>query len=580
MYKLWFTVLLAMTIIWLGACTQQNLEQDKDIATTSPSTQAAVSLEKKESIKGKARQHETLLAEDSVEGEAHYEMYNMSPAPVVAQRMKQSVAGHMMPLMRLPSEPVDRENYAHFDDNPVKRVAEAPVSTFSIDVDTGAYANVRRMLNGGQVPRKDAVRIEELVNYFSYDYPAPENKNRPFATLTEIAPSPWNEDALLLHIGIKGYEVAKEDRPASNLVFLVDVSGSMNSADKLGLLKSSLKLLSKQLGEDDRIAIAVYAGAAGTVLESTPGDQRAKIIGALDGLSAGGSTNGGAGIKLAYNLAQQGFIEDGINRVIIATDGDFNVGTVNFEALKELAEEKRKTGIALTTLGFGTGNYNDQLMEQLADAGNGNYAYIDTLNEANKVLVEEMTSTLLTIAKDVKIQIEFNPAVVSQYRLVGYENRVLRNEDFNNDKIDAGEIGAGHSVTALYEIVLTDSGKGWLEPLRYQPQLANIAETEELAHLRIRYKNPDSDSSRLLEWPLHKQEIKKSLARASDNFKFSAAVAGFGQLLRGGKMTEEFAYDDVLDLARKARGDDPFGYRGEFIKLVSLADSLMSQPQR
>ena len=573
MHKLSLSLIFAIITIWLGACTQQSLDQDT--VTTSPSPQPPVSLEKKESFQDKGRQEESIRAVDTVENEIRL----ATPGSPVAGSMKQDVSGKMLQSIRLPSEPVDRDNYAHFDDNPVKRVVEAPVSTFSIDVDTGAYPNVRRMLNNGQIPRKDAVRIEELVNYFSYDYAAPENKSTPFATLTEIAPSPWNEDALLLHIGIKGYEVAKDERPAANLVFLVDVSGSMNSADKLGLLKSSLKLLTKQLNKDDRIAIAVYAGAAGTVLESTPGDQRAKIIAALDGLQAGGSTNGGAGIRLAYNLAQQGFIKDGINRVIIATDGDFNVGTVNFEALKELAEEKRKTGIALTTLGYGTGNYNDHLMEQLADAGNGNYAYIDTLNEANKVLVEEMTSTLQTIAKDVKIQIEFNPAVVSQYRLVGYENRVLRNEDFNNDKIDAGEIGAGHSVTALYEIILADGGKAWLEPLRYQPQVANISQTEELAHLRIRYKEPDSDNSQLLEWPLQKQEIKKSLAGASDNFRFSAAVAGFGQLLRSGRMTENFAYDDVLKLARQARGDDPFGYRGEFIKLVSLADSLINPAQ-
>ena len=573
MHKLSLSVLFAILIIWLGACTQQSLDQDT--VTTTPSPQPSVSLEKKESFHDKGQQEESRRIVDAVENEIRL----VTPASPVAGRMKSDVSGKMMQSIRQPSEPVDRENYAHFDDNPVKRVSEVPVSTFSIDVDTGAYANVRRMLNNGQIPRKDAVRIEELVNYFSYDYAAPENQATPFATLTEIAPSPWNDNALLLHIGIKGYEVARNQRPAANLVFLVDVSGSMNASDKLGLLKSSLKLLTKQLDKDDRIAIAVYAGAAGTVLESTAGDQRAKIIAALDGLQAGGSTNGGAGIRLAYNLAQQGYIEDGINRVIIATDGDFNVGTVNFEALKELAEEKRKTGIALTTLGYGTGNYNDHLMEQLADAGNGNYAYIDTLNEANKVLVEEMTSTLQTIAKDVKIQIEFNPAVVSQYRLVGYENRVLRNEDFNNDKIDAGEIGAGHSVTALYEIILADGNKGWLEPLRYQPQVANISQAEELAHLRIRYKNPDSNHSQLLEWPLQTQEIKKSLAKASDNFRFSAAVAGFGQLLRSGRMTADFSYDDVLKLAREARGDDPFGYRGEFIKLVSLADSLINPTQ-
>ena len=472
-------------------------------------------------------------------------------------------------------EPVDRENYAHFESNPVKLVANTPVSTFSIDVDTGAYSNVRRILNRGQLPRKNAVRIEELINYFNYDYASPESAKHPFAAITEVAPSPWNKDAHLLHIGIKGY--ADEERPAANLVFLVDVSGSMNSPDKLGLLKSSLKLLSKQLTEQDKIAIAVYASASGVVLESTPGNDINKIQRALDSLSAGGSTNGGAGIKLAYSLAQDGFIKGGINRIILATDGDFNVGTTNFEALKELVEKKRETGVSLTTMGFGSGNYNDHLMEQLADAGNGNYAYIDTLNEANKVLVEEMGSTLQTVARDVKIQVEFNPAEVSQYRLLGYENRMLKREDFNNDKIDAGEIGAGHSVTAIYEIILADSGKGWVEPLRYQPEKKR-ATNGELVELRIRYKAPDvggeSNKSQLIKWPLYRNDVLSGISTASNDFRFAASVAGFGQLLRGGDMLQGFTYDDVLALARKSRGDDEFGYRGEFLKLVSLANSL------
>ena len=310
------------------------------------------------------------------------------------------------------------------------------------------------------------------------------------------------------------------------------------------------------------------------VLEPTPGNETAKIVQALDDLSAGGSTNGGAGIRLAYNLAEQSFKKDGINRVIIATDGDFNVGTVNFEALQELVEEKRKTGISLTTLGFGTGNYNDHLMEQLADTGNGNYAYIDTLNEAQKVLVEEMNSTFATIAKDVKIQIEFNPVLLSQYRLIGYENRMLKREDFNNDKVDAGEIGSGHTVTALYEIVLQGEGSKWIEPLRYGKPVQAEGPKDELAHLRIRYKSPDSDSSQLLAWPLRQQDMQQSLASTSNSFRFSAAVAGFGQILRGGKYLDGFGYEDVLALARKSRGDDPFGYRGEFLKLVALAGSL------
>jgi Ca-activated chloride channel family protein len=476
-----------------------------------------------------------------------------------------------------PAEPVNRENYAHFDDNSVKLVAEAPVSTFSIDVDTGAYSNVRRMLHNGQLPVEDAVRVEELINYFSYDYPLPKNSRERFAVTTEIGVTPWNPATHILHIGIKGYDKPGESLPASNLVFLVDVSGSMNSADKLGLLKSSLKLLSKQMRSEDSISIVVYAGASGVVLEPVAGNETAKISQALDELSAGGRTNGAAGIRTAYQLAEQSFIKDGINRVILATDGDFNVGTVNFEALKDLVEEKRKSGISLTTLGFGTGNYNDHLMEQLADAGNGNYAYIDTLNEAQKVLVDEISSTLNTIAKDVKIQLEFNPAVVAEYRLIGYENRALKRDDFNNDKVDAGEIGAGHTVTALYEISMVDSNSSYIDPLRYSRITAtDTHHKDEIALLRLRYKQPDSNTSELIERQLKTADIVNTLEKTSERFRFSASVAAFGQLLRGGKYTDNYQYDDVLELARDARGHDAFGYRGEFIALVNLAKSLQT----
>jgi Ca-activated chloride channel family protein len=431
------------------------------------------------------------------------------------------------------------------------------------------------MLNNGQLPVEDAVRVEELINYFSYDYPMPKNSNQPFAVTTEIGVSPWNPATHILHIGIKGYDVSRAALPASNLVFLVDVSGSMKSADKLGLLKSALKLLSRQMRDEDRISIVVYAGASGVVLEPVAGNESAKIGQALDALSAGGRTNGAAGIRTAYQLAEQSFIKNGINRVILATDGDFNVGTVNFEALKDLVEEKRKSGISLTTLGFGTGNYNDHLMEQLADAGNGNYAYIDTLNEAQKVLVDEMSSTLNTIAKDVKIQLEFNPAVVAEYRLIGYENRALKREDFNNDKVDAGEIGAGHTVTALYEISLVSSNGKYVDPLRYSQAIGNeMPHKDELALLRLRYKHPASSTSKLIERPIQTADIESKLDKTSERFRFSASVAGFGQLLRGGKYTADYQYDDVLELARNARGNDAFGYRGEFISLVNLAKSL------
>jgi Ca-activated chloride channel homolog len=483
----------------------------------------------------------------------------------------------LLQTIRQASEPNNRENYAHFDDNPIKLVTEQPVSTFSIDVDTGAYANVRRLLKAGQLPAHDAVRVEEMINYFSYDYSVDIRTDSPFIVVKEIAASPWNQNNYLLHLGIKAHDQQQTQLPNSNLVFLVDVSGSMQSPDKLELLKTSLKLLSKKLSAKDKVSIVVYAGASGVVLNPTPGNQTATIQTALGQLTAGGSTNGGAGIELAYNLAQQEFIPRGINRVILATDGDFNVGTVNHEQLMSLIEEKRKSGISLSTLGFGTGNYNDHLMEQLADKGNGNYAYIDTLNEAQKVLVDEMSSTLLTVAKDVKIQIEFNPSVVSEYRLIGYENRHLKREDFNNDKIDAGEIGAGHTVTALYEIKLNDGQTGLIDPLRYQQEDSrpvNNHNVDEIAFLRLRYKEPAEDTSRLLEWPVNHNEIIEDINKTSDSFQFSAAVAAFAQQLRGGKYLDKFNYQDIMSLAQNARGQDRFGYRGEFLSLVNLAQSL------
>ena len=490
-----------------------------------------------------------------------------------------NIAGYVSAAPRdLPKPtPIDRENYAHFDDNPIKRVKDNPVSTFSIDVDTGAYANVRRVLNYGGLPKHDAVRVEEMINYFTYDYPLPEALDPPFRVTTEVGPTPWNKKTNLLHIGIKGYNIPKDKLPPANLVFLADVSGSMDSPDKLGLLKSALKLLTKQLSAKDKVSLVVYAGASGVVLEPTAGNETATINAALDRLSAGGSTNGGEGIQLAYAMAEKAFIKGGINRILLATDGDFNVGTVNFEALKNLVEEKRKTGISLTTLGFGTGNYNDHLMEQLADAGNGNYAYIDSINEARKVLVDEISSTFNIIAKDVKIQIEFNPAIVAEYRLIGYENRLLKREDFNNDKVDAGEIGAGHSVTALYEIALVGSGGERLEKLRYSSEKKNRNKTQhnnELAFVRLRYKAPNGNTSKLLERRILQRDIIKRLNKTSQRFRFSAAVAAFGQQLRGGKYLEQFSYSDIIRLARGARGEDPFGYRAEFLKLVRQAESF------
>ena len=380
----------------------------------------------------------------------------LSRAPVTVLLDSSVVAAPAMACCAPVSEPpVNTERYGHFDENPVHLAAEQPVSTFSIDVDTGAYANVRRFLKAGQLPPEDAVRVEEMINYFDYHYAAPANREVPFRVSTELAPAPWNSQAWLMRMAIKGFDVASAERPAANLVFLIDVSGSMQEPDKLPLLKNAFRLLTDQLTARDHVSMVVYAGSSGVVLEPTPGDKKYRIREAIDRLEAGGSTNGAEGIERAYQLAHDTFIKDGINRVVLATDGDFNVGVVNFEALVDMAERQRASGVALTTLGFGTGNLNDQLLERLADAGNGNYAYVDTLSEARKVLVSELSSTLFTIAKDVKIQVEFNPAAVREYRLIGYENRMLAREDFNNDKVDAGEIGAGHRVTALYEIIPT-----------------------------------------------------------------------------------------------------------------------------
>ena len=534
-------------------------EAQNNLPPVSVTTERKRHIPKKQLVKAKKEAHNLSVSD--------YALSQQGKITVTGSRIMASPE----PAMYVPPQ-VDRENYKQFEDQAIQAVLNNPISTFSIDVDTGAYANVRRFLNQGQMPRQDAVRVEELINYFDYDYPTPDNSTQPFLANTEMAPSPWNENAHLLHIGIKGFEKDASERPAANLVFLLDVSGSMNSPDKIGLLKSSLKLLSKQMNHNDKVSIVVYAGAAGVVLEPTAGDNHAKIAQALDKLQAGGSTNGAAGIHLAYQLAEQNLIKDGINRILIATDGDFNVGTTNFEALKELVEKKRKNGVSLTTLGFGTGNYNDHLMEQLADVGNGNHAYIDTIKEANKVLVNQINSTLMTIAKDVKIQIEFNPDTVKEYRLIGYENRKLKTEDFDNDKIDAGEIGAGHTVTAIYEVVLQGQ-KGWLGESRYQQNNKKSGYSNELAFLKMRYKQPDSDTSQLLQWPI-KRDLIQPMNNASESFKFATSVAAFGQLLREGQYLAEFNYDDVLNLARTSKGQDPYGYRGEFLQMVSLAKSL------
>ena len=471
--------------------------------------------------------------------------------------------------------PHNTEEYSKINDNVFLSPGTNPLSTFSIDVDAASYANVRRFLNSGQLPYKDAVRIEELVNYFNYDYEDPKGEH-PFSVTTEVSQAPWNPDHKLVHIGLQGKKLDYEDMRPSNLVFLVDVSGSMKSPNKLSLLKSAFKLLVKNLDDRDRIAIVAYAGAAGLVLPSTPVKERSTILSALDKLEAGGSTAGGAGIKLAYKVAKENLIEDGNNRVILATDGDFNVGVSSTSELVRTIEEKRNDGIFLTICGFGMGNYKDGRMESISNAGNGNYFYIDNILEAEKVFVKEMRATLFTIAKDVKIQIEFNPAKVQAYRLIGYENRMLKSEDFNDDKKDAGELGAGHTVTALYEIIPVGVQSDFIksvDDLKYQKnQTTNQASSNELMTVKLRYKRPKEDTSRLLSMVI--KDKATDLANSSDNFKFSAAVAEFGMLLRDSEFKSEASYDNVLKLANEAKGDDLEGYRAEFVQLVKKASLL------
>jgi Ca-activated chloride channel family protein len=460
------------------------------------------------------------------------------------------------------------EAYDKIDDNPFLAVRGNPRSTFSIDVDRASYSNVRRFISYGQRPPKDAVRIEELVNYFSYDYTAPTG-NVPFAVTTDVASAPWNPTHRLVRIGLQGRKMALGDLPPSNLVFLIDVSGSMQSEDKLPLLKSAFRLLVNQLRPEDHVAIVVYAGAAGLVLPSTPGNEKRRILDAIDSLEAGGSTAGGAGLRLAYDVAKENRIENGINRVILATDGDFNVGVSSDAEMVRLIEEKREQGTSLTVLGFGTGNLKDSKMEKLADHGNGHYAYVDSFNEARKVFVREIGGTLATIAKDVKVQVEFNPTLVTSYRLIGYENRMLRDEDFNDDKKDAGDLGAGHSVTALYEVIPVGAPdadsvrKG--DPLRYQSTDVRTAAAgkDELLYVKLRYKEPEGGASKLLT-----HVVRDRVAEPSADFRFAAAVAEFGMLLRDSPYKGKATFDQALSLAESGRGEDVNGDRGEFISLV------------
>lgn len=495
----------------------------------------------------------------------------MSVADVAMGRARAPEGEHF--LSRHLPQPEDRERYDDVDPNPVKLVSAEPVSTFSIDVDTASYANVRRFLEDGVLPPLDAVRIEEMINYFDYKYPSSAGAD-PFATDVALFTSPWDTGSQLLRIGIKGYEVA--ERPRANLVFLVDTSGSMSSPDKLPLLKRSLGMLVDEMGPEDSVAIVAYAGGAGVVLEPTPGSEKGKILHALDHFQAGGSTAGAEGIDLAYRLAEANFEEGAVNRVILATDGDFNVGISDPGRLEDFIAGERESGVYLSILGFGRGNLNDHLMQKLAQAGNGNASYIDSLMEARKVLVDEAGSTLFPIADDVKIQIEFNPEKVAEYRLIGYETRMLAREDFNNDQIDAGEIGSGHTVTALYEITPVGSSSRLVDDLRYGVRKAAAgipgSGAAEIAWLRLRYKQPGEGESQLIEQPVMADRATDFDA-APEEARFAAAVAAFGQILRQSPHIEDFDMDAVLEIAQSARGDDLFGYRAEFLQLIRLAKS-------
>ena len=506
--------------------------------------------------------------------EAHAPAKRELPKPLAQLRSQGYVSA---PPDRLPPTRVeeDRDRFPEEPPSPVRTVADHPVSTFSVDVDTASYAVTRRFLEDGRLPPGDAVRVEELVHYFDYDYPVPDDRTAPFAVSATVAPCPWNPGARLLHLGLQGYEIVQQERPPLNLVFLLDVSGSMSSDDKLPLLQKSMRLLVDRLEGRDRVAIVVYAGAAGTVLEPTPGSRKHEILAALDRLRAGGSTAGGEGLRLAYSLAESTFDPEAVNRVILATDGDFNVGVTSDERLEGFVERHRAGGVYLSVLGFGQGNLNDAMMQRIAQAGNGNAAYIDSLLEARKVLWDEMSSTLFPIANDVKIQVQWNPARVAEYRLIGYETRSLRREDFSNDAVDAGEIGAGHEVTAIYEIVETGSPARRIEPSRYDvsPE-ADDERSGEWAFLRLRYKLPGETESRLIERPITADDEVVDLSRASGDVRWSIAVAAFGQRLRDEPYLGGFGYPQIRALAQTARGEDPFGYRAGFLQMIRLAEAV------
>ncbi len=556
---------LALAAALLASCAGSSV--DTKVAAPEPVAEPAAQEVAADSIVVTG----TLVPSTNSSKAGRAEMYRMAPPP------PPPMAPMISPgVWSPPYQDVGRDKFTNFAENSFKIVREAPVSTFSIDVDTASYSWVRASLNQKLLPQPAAVRTEEMVNYFHYDYAPPRSTAQPFSTNVAVFPSPWSPGRKLVRIGIKGYAVQRAARPRANLVFLIDTSGSMNAANKLPLVQQSLRMLLNELDERDTVAIVTYAGSAGTALMPTPVSQKQRILAVIDELGAGGSTAGAEGIRQAYNLAEANYDPKGVNRVILATDGDFNVGITDQGELKGYIERERGKGVFLSVLGFGTGNYNDALMQTLAQNGNGTAAYIDTVQEARKTLVEEAGSTLFTIAKDVKIQVEFNPRAVAEYRLIGYETRALNRDDFDNDKVDAGDVGSGQTVTALYEVVPV-GGPSANGDLRYaRPVATGGARSSELGFVKIRYKLPKSDTSRLITTPIDGRFEVRSFEQAPRDARFAAAVAGFAELLRGGRYTGSLSYDDVVRIANASRGPDEFGYRSEFVELVRAAKSAKS----
>lgn len=570
-------LMAAASTLTLVACQSSSTVAEADLGASKPADGREVVV-----VTGNKREASAQDSAQSVPGVTSEQAYAPPPPPPPpmvappAPRMMAPVAGFVAQPM--PGE-INRDKYDDVEINGVKVVAKEPVSTFSIDVDTASYTNVRRMLNAGHLPPKDAVRIEEMINYFDYEYALPKSKETPFETTVKVVPSPWSEGRQLMHVAVQGYDISKDVRPPLNLTLLVDVSGSMSGPDRLPLAIKSLKMLIDELGEKDKVSIVVYAGAAGAVLEPTSGADKGKVLAALDRLSAGGSTAGGEGLRLAYSLAKQNFNKNGVNRVILLSDGDFNVGISNPEQLEDFVSRERESGVYLSILGFGGGNYNDAMMQKLAQSGNGMAAYIDNLNEGRKVLNDDLSGSMFSIANDVKIQVEFNPAKIAEYRLIGYETRILNQEDFNNDKVDAGEIGAGTSVTAIYEITPVGSTATLVDPNRYQPAPTPVAgATSELAFLKVRYKLPGEDTSKLITRPVTSADQVSDIAKAPQSTRFATAVAAYGSMLRGDPyVAKTFTWDSVIALANGAKGEDEFGYRAEFIQLARAAKSAASQ---